>query len=185
MSGRAVLRAVGVGLVETAVGTTRALLETGARTVFFIGTAGRYPGTSPLLRVGEAVIARRIKLLSTAAARGEGYLPRPLPRFGDTDRAVRHALARATSLPVADVACPMAVTTAPATARRAAKATGCALENLEAFAAARAAFAQGAKFACVLGVSNAVGPKAHAEWRAHGSRAAACAGEAVLAFLTR
>ena len=74
------------------------------------------------------------------------------------------------------VACPLAITRSAALARRIATATGALLENLEAFAVARAAAAAGVEFAAVLGVANRVGPVAHDEWRAHHRRAsrAAC-----------
>jgi purine-nucleoside phosphorylase len=81
------------------------------------------------------------------------------------------------------VACPLAITTSPALARKIAGRTGADLENLEAFAVARVADAAGVPFACVLGISNRVGPKAHLEWRANAPRAAAAACRAALAIV--
>jgi purine-nucleoside phosphorylase len=60
----------------------------------------------------------------------------------------------------------VAITKAPGLARKLG-ATGAALENLEVFSVARAAHAAGLPFAAVLGISNVVGPNAHAEWRAN------------------
>jgi len=80
------------------------------------------------------------------------------------------------------VACPLAITRTAALARRIA-ATGAALENLEAFAVARAAAAARLPFAAVLGVSNIVGPRAHAEWRANHLAASRAACHLMWTFL--
>jgi len=167
----------GVGLIEAAAGATRAIAEVRPRAVVFVGTAGLYRGAGIDARIGDAVVVRRLHLLSSAAARGEAYFPAPLPTSATTDARLRRGLAR--GLPVADVACPLAITSSAAGARRARAATGCALENLEAFAVARAAASARVPFACVLGVSNVVGPDAHQEWRAHAEKAAASACAAI------
>jgi futalosine hydrolase len=173
---RAVARAVGVGLVEAAVGAARVIAEERPRAVVFVGTAGGYPGRRwPL---GSAAGARRLLLLSSAVARGEAYFPRPMPTVTLPDRRLAAALRGAADLPAADVVCPLGITTAPPPAQR-----GARLENLEAFAVARAAAAAAVPFAAVLGVSNAVGAGAHQEWREHGAAAAAAASEAVIAWL--
>jgi nucleoside phosphorylase len=176
---RVVARAAGVGLVEAGIGATAALAETTARAVIFVGTAGIYPGASAALAVGGAVAARRLKLVSTAALRGEGYLPAVLPVAVEVDARLRRALA----LPLADVACPVAITSTRRAARTIASETGCSIETLEAFAVARAAAARGVPFAAVLGLSNAVGPSAHAEWKRFAAPASAAACAAVLAWL--
>jgi nucleoside phosphorylase len=170
---RLVARPAGVGLVEAGIGATRAIAEERPRAVIFVGTAGSYGEDA----VGRVIVARRVKLVSTAAARAEGYLPSIMPAVLDTDAGLRRAL----RLPAADVACPLAITSRAAAARRLAAHSGCAVENLELFAVGRAA--QGLPFAAVLGISNRVGPRAHAEWRAHAATAAAAACQAVLAWL--
>src|SRR6185295_1351675 len=78
---------------------------------------------------------------------------------------------------IARVACPVAITRSAALGRQIARRTGTFLENLEAFAVARAARAAKVPFAAVLGVANRVGPEGHREWRAHHQAAsrAACA----------
>jgi hypothetical protein len=125
-------------------------------------------------------VVRRVALLSGSSLRGEAYFPAPLPVAAETSGALRQGLARAAELPTFDLACPLAITRSRAAGRRAALATGCALENLEAFAVARAAAAAGVPFAAVVGVSNMVGPRAHVEWKAWAERAAAAACAAVL-----
>jgi hypothetical protein len=171
-------RPVGVGLVEAALGTARALDEERPEGLIFVGTAGAYPGRTPAL--GQAAVVRRMALLSGSSLRGDAYFPGPLPLVAQTSGALRQGLARAAGLPTLDLACPLAITLSRAAARRAALATGCALENLEAFAVARAAAAAEVPFAAVVGVSNLVGPRAHLEWKAWAERAAAAACAAVL-----
>jgi nucleoside phosphorylase len=171
---RIVARPAGVGLVEAAIGAARAIAEVKPRAVVFVGTAGSY---EPRPALGRVVAARRVKLISTAAVRGDGYLPAVLPSATDTDNGLRGEL----GLPSADVACPLAITSTRAAARRIAEASGCAVENLEVFAVARAAGSL--PFAAVLGIANAVGPAAHQQWRAHAGHAAEAACMALLAWL--
>ncbi len=139
--------------------------------------------TAAALQVGGAVIVRRIHLASDSVAREEAYLPEPLPLVAEASAELVQALAAATGLPIVDVACPLAITRTAALARTLAGATGAALENLEAFAVARAAAAANVPFAAVLGIANDVGPAAHAQWRANAERAAAAACAAVRTWL--
>jgi nucleoside phosphorylase len=170
-----VARPAGVGLVESAIGATRAIAEVKPRAVIFVGTAGVFGRGLPL---ASAVVARRIQLVSTAVLRAQAFFPAPLPTTVNTDARLRRAL----RLPMADVACPLAITRTPAAARRLVT-TGCQLETLEAFAVARAAAPL--PFAAVLGLSNQVGPTGHAQWRTHAAAASAAACAAVLAWLAR
>jgi purine-nucleoside phosphorylase len=162
------LEAIGVGTVDAAVGAAHALARTRPRRTIFVGTAGVYPGAARALPVGTAAVAGELRLVSTATLRGDAYHPAPLVAAAETTPALRARLAAAAADAVASVqvACPLAITHTAALARRIAG-TGAALENLEAFAVARAAAAARVPFAAVLGVSNVVGPKAHAEWRAN------------------
>jgi purine-nucleoside phosphorylase len=175
------LQPVGVGAVDAAVGAARAIAQARARRVIFVGTAGTYDGTGT---IGVAAVARHLRLVSTALLRGDGYRPAPLVAEAQPTAALGAALrGRSPRLPAQTVACPLAITRSAALARRIAAATGADLENLEAFAVARAAAAAGAAFAAVLGVSNRVGPRAHAEWRAHQHAASEAACAAVARFL--
>jgi nucleoside phosphorylase len=75
---------------------------------------------------------------------------------------------------LADVACPLAISARPT------RTSNCDVENLEAFAVARAAATAGIPFIAILGISNTVGPMAHAEWKRNAARAAAAACGAAL-----
>jgi purine-nucleoside phosphorylase len=184
-----VLEPVGVGTVDAAIGAAQAIARVRPRQVIFVGTAGVYPGAAArALPIGTAAVAGELRLVSTATLRGDAYAPAPLVSAVEPAAAVRAALARAAtgddSAPVNVVACPLAITRTAALARRIA-ASGVALENLEAFAVARAATAARVPFGAVLGVSNVVGPKAHAEWRANHLRASRAACRVVWSLLAR
>jgi nucleoside phosphorylase len=171
---------VGVGLIEAAAGTARLIERQRPRAVVLIGTAGVYPGADvDDVALGSAVLVRTMHLASASVARGNAYLPEPLPATATVNSALLDELAAATALPICDVACPLAITRAATVAQQLRKATGAALENLEAFAVARAAASVDVPFAAVLGIANRVGPEGHAEWRAHGEKAAAAACAAV------
>jgi purine-nucleoside phosphorylase len=178
------IAAVGVGAVDAAVGAARAIARAAPRRIVFVGTAGAYAAAGAAAPIGAAIVAGRLHLVSTAALRGDGYTPAPLVSDAAPDRGLSAAL-RGTRprLPVLDVACPGAITRAAALANRIARASGAELENLEVFAVARAAAAAGVAFAAVLGVSNAVGPRAHAQWRAHHLAASEAACRAIARFL--
>jgi nucleoside phosphorylase len=178
-----VLEAVGIGAVDAAVGAARAIAASAPARVVFVGTAGAYAGARGAPPVGAAAVASDVHLVSTAALRGDGYAPGPLVVRAASDAALAEGLRSAAALPACAVACPLAITRAAALGRRIAAATGAALENLEAFAVARAAAAAGVPFAAVLGVANRVGPGAHAAWRANHARASAEACRALLAWL--
>jgi nucleoside phosphorylase len=165
---------VGVGPVEAAAGAARAIALLEPRVVVLVGTAGVYAARGGPA-IGEAVLVRRAALGSLAAASGAGYLPAPVPDSQDTDAGLRRELGGRAHLPAVDVACPTAITRTRAAATTLARHTGAAIENLEAFAIARACARAQVPFAAVLGITNRVGPKAHVEWRRHAANAAAAA----------
>jgi len=181
---RVVLGNVGVGLVEAAVGASRLIAAHRPRTVLLIGTAGVYPGHRRELAVGSAVAVAETVLLPTARPGGHAFLPALLPDRQPSSTGLLGRLVRATHLPTAQVACPVAISASVRMARAAARRSGCALENLEAFAVARAAATAHVPFAAILGVSNVVGPDGHHEWKRNARQAATAACEAALALLT-
>lgn len=177
---------VGVGTVEAAVGTARAIAAARADRVIFVGTAGVYPRGRPTAAIGTVSVAGEIHLVSTAALRGDGYLPEPIVVRSDTSAALRTALSAGLRGPLQQsdaVACPLAITRSAKLGRQIVAATGATLENLEAFAVARAAAAAGIELAVVLGVANRVGPAGHREWRAHHRAASLAACRLLARFL--
>lgn len=178
---RWIATAVGVGPVDAAIGAARAIARWQPARIIFVGTAGAYPGRKTTdARIGTVAVAGELRAVSTAALRGEAYVAAPqTSRTRASARLTAQLLPRLPALPKrpSTIACPMAITRSAALARRIARDTGATLENLEAFAVARAAAAAGVDFAAVLGVSNRVGPSGHDEWRVNHAAAsrAACA----------
>jgi futalosine hydrolase len=171
--------AVGVGPVDAGIGAVRAMARHRPERVIFVGTAGSYPGAP--VGIGEAAVAGPMVAVSTAVLRRQAYIPEPQIMRASASPALSEALRGGTRgrnrPPRVAVACPVAITRSALLARQIAGATGAALENLEAFAVARAAAGAGVPFAAVLGVSNRVGPAGHREWRVNHVAAsqAACA----------
>jgi len=187
---RLALATVGVGPVEAAVGAWTAIAATTPARVIFVGTAGAYPRGRATAAIGTVAIAGQLHLVSTAALRGDGYLPEPLVTRATPSPELGAALsacdARAAAVPLVGVACPVAVTRSATLGRQIAHATGAALENLEAFAVARAAAAAGVEdVTAVLGIANRVGPRGHQEWRAHHVAASRAACRLVWSYLRR
>jgi nucleoside phosphorylase len=172
---------VGVGLVEAALGATLAIAREQPDAVLFVGTAGQYQGRLRGLDLGDVVAASRLRLWSAEVAAGHAYFPAPLPAMLKTPPALCR-LAVAQGLALADVACPVAISTRARTAR--AQEDFPDAENLEAFAVARAVAIQDLPFIAILGLSNLVGPAAHAQWKQHARTAAAAACRAAYALIT-
>ena len=154
--------------------------------VLFVGTAGIYGQQKEARQaIGTAAVAGEVLCMSTAALKGEAYLPGPMVVQLSTSRSLQTALGGGRADQPRDVACPLAITRSAALGRRIAEATGATLENLEAFAVARAAAAAGIPFAAVLGVANRVGPTGHEEWQRHHRAASRAACELIARFLDR
>jgi len=179
-----VLEPVGIGAIDAAVGAAGAIARARPARVLFVGTAGIYGREKEARQaIGRAVVAGEIVCMSTAALKGEAYLPGPMVVQVPTSRSLQTALAGGRAGEPRDVASPLAITRSVALARRIAEATGATLENLEAFAVARAAAAAGVPFAAVLGVANRVGPTGHEEWQRHHRAASRAACELIARFL--
>src|SRR5262245_7731848 len=69
------LAAVGVGTVDAAVGAVDAIGRISPREVIFVGTAGVYPSAARAWPVGSAAVAGKVRLVSSAALRGDAYHP--------------------------------------------------------------------------------------------------------------
>src|SRR6185436_6947309 len=102
----------GIGAIDAAVGAAEAIVHTAPDVVLFVGTGGSY-GSLPA--IGDVAIAARIRLVSTAALRAQGYLPKPMHVLDATDPSLRRELLlSAGGLGcVTDVATPLSITTAP------------------------------------------------------------------------
>ncbi len=148
---------VGIGLCDAMLGTAALLRQRRPALLVFVGTAGAFPGGPA---IGAVVQAGTVILGDAALMLGLGYSPMhpellatpPLP-----------------GIPSVVVLTQLAITTDPGLAARCGALAQ--VENMEAYGVARACARAGVPWACVLGVTNHVGPNAHAEWLAN--RAAA------------
>jgi purine-nucleoside phosphorylase len=163
--------ALGVGMLPAGIAMARLLANERPDAVVLLGTAGAY-ASGP--EIGQVVAARTVGLVSGTAALGKGYVPRA-PGPIETDPALRGGL------PEVDVATLVAITIDPALATLVG--AHWQVEHMEAYGVAAACAAVGVPFGAVLGITNRVGPDAHAEWKAHRVAAQAAAVGAVARLL--
>jgi futalosine hydrolase len=173
-------RVVGIGLPMASVGTATVLTEGAPRVAIMVGTCGAFAGSG--LPLGDAVVARRLRLGATGIAEGLAQFPDPMSIATSADEQLVESLCRAGGRPV-DVVTAPAVTVDDAAADRLAQWAGAQAEHLEAYGAAVACAARGVPFTAVLGVANVVGSRAREEWRANHRRAAAAAADVVTRWL--
>lgn len=162
---------VGVGPIRAAIGAFAALQAARPASVVLVGSTGAY---DVLLPIGGAVVVRRVGWELGIADLGLGYVPLP-PEPLTSDPALRARL----SLPEVDALTVGAITTDPALAGL--RGANWQVEHMEAYAVAAACAALHIPFVAVLGISNRVGPHAHAEWLAHRVQAEEAACSAVCA----
>jgi futalosine hydrolase len=147
---------LGVGLIEAALGISEVLAQK-PEAIVLVGSCGAYPGTD--LAIGDVVLADEAVLVT------EGDLPDIVPirsRPPLFEMALRHVRVATTT----------GITVDDARAAAIAKRTGASIENLEAFAVARGCERANIPLAMILGVTNTVGSKGRAEWRANAKRIA-------------
>jgi nucleoside phosphorylase len=178
-------QAVGIGVLASAVGTTRLLASAKPRAAIFVGTAGAYQGQS--LEIGAVVLGHQLVLASSAVAQGRAGYPAPMPVRTSCSEALAAGLARALDQPTrrVDVATTLAVTTDDALGAVLCGAYSCAVEHLEAAAVGLACAELGVPLAVVLGIANRVGQHGRDEWQAHHLAAGRAAAELVCAWLAR
>lgn len=164
---------VGIGPVIAAARAAAILERKKPSRVVLIGTGGAYPGGPA---IGVAVAGRLVGLSYGVAAMGLGYVPRPpAPIAGDEDTLNQ------LNLPRHDILTSGAVTTDLTLAKR--LSDGWTVEHLEAYGVAVACQNAGVPFTAILGISNAVGPDAHAQWLTYRDAAQDVARAAVKSLL--
>jgi futalosine hydrolase len=163
--------AVGIGLVDAAIGTAKVARDrpAGSKHAILVGTCGAYPGSG--LAIGDVVVGSRVFLADAGVSLGHGALVGSMGAPLALDASLRARLAGGAR--EVDVATTLAITTDDALAASLARTTACAVEHLEAFAVARACQDAGLSLAVVLGVANEVGSRGRAEWQQNHRRAAA------------
>ena len=169
---------VGVGLVESAIGTTRVLSSRRAGDVahvVLVGTVGAYPNSG--LSIGDVVACESIALAAASGALVEGAMPTSI----ETDRALTECFAAKR----ARVATTLTITTDDDVACELERTTRAHVEHLEAFAVARACAVANVPFTAIFGVANIVGSRGREAWRANHERAAAAARDVIKNRATR
>ena len=147
---------LGVGPVVAAASMASLLAAERPDAVVLIGTAGAFPGGPA---VGSLVSGSRLGLADPLKGAGLGYVPR-LPEPLEADAALRQRLA----LPECRILTNLGVTTDEALAKYFSEEWE--VEHMEAYGAAWACQQLQVPFAVVVGITNVVGPTAHAEWLA-------------------
>lgn len=161
---------VGIGLLDALLGTVALLARAKPEALVFVGTAGALPGSG--VAIGDVVTASEVLLGDAALALGLGYSPRhPAPLQAQPLPGLR-AVTVTTNL---------AITTDPALAARYAGAAQ--VEHMELYAVGLACQRAGVRFGGVFGVTNRVGPGAHAQWLANRGACEAAARRAARAAL--
>ncbi|GAC1305963.1 MAG: futalosine hydrolase [Vulcanimicrobiaceae bacterium] len=164
--------ACGVGPVEAAIATARALAARRYDAVVNAGIGGAFPGRA---RVGDA-LALASDTFADLGLEGGGELALPPGTLVDEARADAELLERLAGgpLPVVTGVTVGAVTATVATAERLAARYGATVESMEGFAVLRAATLAGVPAVEVRGISNYVGERARSAWDfAAGTRATA------------
>ena len=169
-----IARAVGIGLIDSAAGTVRALAELRPARVILVGTAGALPQT------GYAIGTVCTVVVSTLAVRPCEFVPEPMITLVESDGALV-ARGRALGLPTADCVSGVGITRDEDEARR--LFAGAHLEHLECFSVLRVCAQAGVPAVALLAIANRVGPNAHAEWRANRVAAEAAVQAALLRLL--
>jgi nucleoside phosphorylase len=197
-------RAVGIGLVASAVGTSALLAQTKPGCVIVTGTCGVYAPYARAIQVGSTVIGAKLGVVSTSSVEGRGACPAPMQLSLDTHGGLSDALAAntpaakvvvgetlAASVPTSQatqrvgIATTLAITTADDLAQRISETTGYETEHLESFAIVSACAHFHIPVAVVLGVANVVGRTAREEWRRNHETAGRAATDVIASWIRR
>ncbi len=182
-----VFAALGVGAVEAAHATARALDAHRPDVALLIGTCGvfdrgRSRGADRSFEVGDVVVGAGARLVDVSLLDGTSEIPAPMPIVESAS--LREALlAESPERRCVQIANTLGITVGDALADRIANALDCEVEHLEAFGFLRACAAAKTRSGILLGVANRVGSGGRAEWLANHERASANAGEAAIAAL--
>lgn len=163
----------GVGLVEAAIGSARALARHDPTHALFLGTCGALASD---LRILDVVVGVTAKLVAEGCE-----LPDAMPSQGRFDDDLRNLFA--SSARGVDIAGTVGITTEDEAARRL-RPKG-EVEHLEAFAFLRACEAAMVPCAAVLAVANTVGSRGRQEWLENHEAASARAADVAFAALRK
>lgn len=157
---------VGIGLVEAAIGTEKALIECREKfsspvrvVTIFVGSVGACERSVPLL---SFVSASSVSLFDSAVALGESYFPEQMFREVVADRELSQYLGRGRD--GGEVLCEPIQSTLAITSE--VKTDGSLrFENLELFAVASACKRENISWAALMCVTNYIGAEAQKQWK--------------------
>lgn len=176
---------VGVGMPASASGTTRALAEHDPRAVVLLGSCGLYPRRIEF-RALTPVVASGVRLVDASVLAEHAAFPAPMQLLCSPDSALSDGLAGLDPGCLrGEIATTLAITTDDALAQALGSKSGCAAENLEAYAVALACAAHDLPFACLLVATNAVGSQGRAQWQSYQRSAAERSAELLLQWLAQ
>ena len=155
------VKCTGVGAVSAAAATADFIAALKPTRVLFVGTCGGY---DERLAIGDFILASEALSISLDELEGRGYRP-TMERVKWPATLV---FPMALPLPTYTVAVPLVVTKTKDGAALLAK--WAAAEHLEVTGVFAACHRAGVPCGAVLGVSNRVGPDAHAEWKVNNAR---------------
>lgn len=166
--------AVGIGLVDAALGTSALLAKGGVELVVLLGTCGAFHEAD----LGKVIVGSGTRLGEPAQALGHAALPEPL-----TGRIALAESFGAGGDSLGEIATTLGVTTSDQAARALRDATQARVEHMETYAVARACTLHSVRCGVILGAANVVGSQGRAQWRAnHVAASAAAAAFAVRAL---
>jgi purine-nucleoside phosphorylase len=156
-------KAVGIGLVDAAAGTARAIAEAKPSRLVLVGTAGAIDAK---LAIGDVVVAKSAALIARAVESLPGAMASEVEApFGDE-------AASALGVPAVRVGCALGVTNSD---EEAARLQQFAVEHMECYAVLRAAAQAGVPATAVLAIANRVGRDGSRQWMANRRTAEAAA----------
>lgn len=153
---------VGVGPIEAAVGTSRAVAHHHPDLLCFIGTAGAYPGSG--IEIGTIVQTDTVVFRSDSSLQGRSRMPAIMPDEAECRLQGEVILGeRAADVPTVRTVCTTAITESEELAARLGREGQ--VENLELFGVCRGA--ADVPVCSLMAVSNLVGPGGGEAWRSN------------------
>lgn len=176
---------VGVGMPASASGTARVLEAHAPRAVVLLGSCGMYPRRIEF-RALTPLVASAVRLVDASVLAEHAAFPAPMQLLCEPNRALSEGVAQVDpSCLRGEVATTLSITTDDGLAQTLGSKSGCAAENLEAYAVALACAARDVPFACLLVATNAVGSQGRTQWQTYQRSAAERAAELLLRWLER
>lgn len=172
--------AIGVGLVEAAIGMTRAIHQHRPTHALLLGTCGAFAGG---VAIDDVITGTKAILLDGSSVESRAALPPPMPQ--ECGLALCEPIVTAGAKAV-EVANTLGITTDDALAANLSAAASKhpnpngAVEHLEAFAFARACATANVSAGVVLGIANIVGSQGREQWRANHVGASAKAAQVAI-----